>query len=419
MCIVCEDYTIHLDSNAEKSQHITTMQRSPEKTAGQVSAGGTNAPSVAAKPEEKKSKKYNNGWTRQLETLVAEWADKASCYRWMHEKTESKFSSYNMYFTIPVIVFSTLTGTANFGVDSLLPDPSYSKFASAVIGGVSLLTGIISTIANFLRYAQESEAHRVAAISWGKFQRLISIELSLHPNERMDAMSFLKMGRVELDRLVEQSPSIPDKIINAFDKEFKRRPDVIRPEIAGGIVHTKVFDDRDSRMAKIASEAAFFLQQKKNYMRRLIEEDFDKHITQRTQEERDSIEKEMMEEVARVARETTEAALAKRLPPVKPTTPEVSNVVVSQIQRSPPKVPANKVSDVRAAFERRGSTAGKPMSLAALAKQAAAAAAAAATRAERAPSPSSVRLEIVEEMPVAPAPTPAATPSDNKSPSIK
>jgi hypothetical protein len=388
------------------------MQRSPEKTHGQVSAGGT-AP-APAKPEEKKSKKFNNGWTRQLETLVAEWADKASCYRWMHEKTESKFSSYNMYFTIPVIVFSTLTGTANFGVDSLLPDPSYGKYASAVIGGVSLLTGIISTIANFLRYAQESEANRVAAISWGKFQRLISIELSLHPNERMDAMSFLKMGRVELDRLVEQSPSIPDKIIKAFDHEFKKRPDVIRPEIAGGIAHTKIFDDRDSRMAKIAMEATFMLQQKKNYMRRLIEEDFDKHITQRTQEERDSMEKEMMEEVSRIARETTEAALAKRLPAVKPATPEVTNVVVSQIQRSPPKVPANKVNNARATFERSASV-GRPMSLASLAKQAAAvgAAAAAAAKMERAPSPSSVRLEIIDESaspekPATPFPSPVS-----------
>jgi hypothetical protein len=396
------------------------MQRSPEKPP-QTSAGGT-----AVKPEEKKdkpSKKFNNGWTRQLETLVAEWADKASCYRWMHEKTESKFASYNLYFTIPVIILSTLTGTANFGVDSLLPDPAYGKYASAVIGGVSLLTGIISTVANFLRYAQESEAHRVAAVSWGKFQRLISIELSLHPNERMDAMSFLKMGRVELDRLVEQSPTIPAKIVTAFDKEFKKRPDVIRPEIAGGISHTKVFDDRDSRMAKIASEAAFLLQQKKNYMRRLIEEDFDKHISQRTQEERESMEREMMEEVARVARETTEAAIAKRLPAqvTKLSSPETTNpTIVSQLQRSPPKVPANKVNNVRATFERSASVS-RPQSLASLAKQAASAAVAAAAvaeskKAERAPSPSSVRLEIVDEV----LPVPENTPSSkNTSPTVK
>ena len=36
-------------------------------------------------------KKFNNGWTREIETLMAEWADKAVCYRWMHEKTERIF----------------------------------------------------------------------------------------------------------------------------------------------------------------------------------------------------------------------------------------------------------------------------------------------------------------------------------------
>ena len=131
-------------------------------------------------------KKFQNGWTPEVEQLMAEWADKAACYRWMHEKTERDFNTYNQYFTIPVIILSTLTGTANFGLSSMVPDPEDQKMAQAIIGGVSLLTGIITTVANFLRYAQGSEANRTAGISWGKFQRLIAIELSLNPDERSD-----------------------------------------------------------------------------------------------------------------------------------------------------------------------------------------------------------------------------------------
>lgn len=293
------------------------MQRSPiEKTdtAEAPAAAGTGLealPPATAKPEEKKEKKekkFHNGWTHSLEILVAEWADKAACYRWMHERTASKFAGYNMAFTIPVIVFSTITGTANFGVNSLLPDQSYAKYASAAIGGVSLLTGLISTVANFLRYAQASEAHRVAGISWGKFQRFIGTELALHPNERMDAMSFLKMGRIELDRLIEQSPAIPQDVIAAFDREFKRKKDIKRPEIAGGIEHTKIFDDKDTRLARVASDAVMMLKQKKALMRDLVMNDIDKHIVQRTQAERDNMETELMGQVLKVAREAAREA---------------------------------------------------------------------------------------------------------------
>ena len=141
-----------------------------------------------------KPKKFLNGWTPELDDLMAEWADKAACYRWMHERTEKIFSRNDRMITIPVIILSTLTGTANFGLTSIFGDnKSAASLATLAIGGVSIIAGIITTLGNFLRYAQGSEAHRVSSISWGKFNRLICVELRLNPNERMDSMSFLKI----------------------------------------------------------------------------------------------------------------------------------------------------------------------------------------------------------------------------------
>ncbi len=349
--------------------------RSPDKKdepteAAKPADGATPAAAVA--PDQPR-RKFHNGWTRQLEILVSEWADKAACYRWMHEKTEARYSRYNMWFTIPVIVLSTLTGTANFGVNDLLPDQSMQKYSSAAIGGVSIIAGIITTIANFLRYAQGSEAHKVAGVSWGKFQRFISTELALHPNERMDAMSFLKMGRVELDRLIEQSPTIPPAVIKLFEHEFRNKTDIKRPEIAGGIEHTKFFDDRDSRMAKIVTEASYLLQQKKGLMRQLIIEDFDKHIAARTRAERDQMENELMGEVLRVARETASATVASKMPKVLITTNgATTSSAATGGQRTPPRIPPNTVNRARSHFERRASTtAPDAKQMADLAKQAA------------------------------------------------
>jgi hypothetical protein len=380
------------------------MQRSPDEKAEQSSTepqkqdAGSPAETKKVEP---KPRKFHNGWTKQLEVLVAEWADKSACYRWMHEKTEAIFSGYNMYFTIPVIVLSTLTGTANFAIDSFLPDPSYGKYATAAIGGISIITGIISTVANFLRYAQSSEAHRVAGVSWGKFQRFISTELALHPNERMDAMSFLKMGRIELDRLIEQSPTIPAKVIKLFEEEFKNKKDIKRPEIAGGIETTRIFDDRDSRVAKLAAEAAFFLQKKRGYMKQLILEDLDKHIANRTKAEREQLEAEMMADILRTAREAAIQTVNQRLPKAGTSTSAFTTADVAK--RSPPNVPENTVVNARAKFEKVEKeppvTATRGVSLASVAQEAARKAIAMRTTSQTSvpPSPSNVRLEIVSD----------------------
>jgi hypothetical protein len=212
---------------------------------------------------------------------MAEWADKAGCYRWLHDRCEKKFSRHNLFITIPVIILSTLTGTANFAIDGFVPagDDTTKKYVQAGIGGVSIFAGILTTLGNFLRFAQGSEAHRVAGIAWGKFQRQIAVELAIAPNDRLDCMDFLKICRSELDRLIEQSPPIPDDVINEFKKEFEDKKDVKKPEICDGMEHTTVFRDVNSQLRQLSSEAALTLMHKKKLLRDEVVPDLNKMIT--------------------------------------------------------------------------------------------------------------------------------------------
>ena len=73
------------------------------------------------KEKEKNKIKDDNKWSLEQEELLAEWAEKASCYRWLHNKAEKQYRCRNYLFTIPVIIFSTLTGTANFAMDLFVP----------------------------------------------------------------------------------------------------------------------------------------------------------------------------------------------------------------------------------------------------------------------------------------------------------
>ena len=231
-------------------------------------------------PKEVKKKKFMNGWTKSQEDLMATWADVAACYRWMHDKAEKRFSHLNMSMSIPIIILSTLTGTANFGIDSIVGEnPVHKKYASFAIGSVSLIAGILGTLANFLRFAQFQESHRVAGVSWGKFQRLIAVELALHPNDRADCMDFLKLCRAELDRLIEQSPAIPMGIVQGFEKRFGKMEHIQKPEICGDIDHTQVYHDDGGRLKQVASDAIMFLRQRKKFMNELMNEEINNKIS--------------------------------------------------------------------------------------------------------------------------------------------
>ena len=234
-------------------------QGTPQPTRrGSTDAGGADVSG-------NQPKKFLNGWTPEQERLMAEWADIAGCYKWLNDRAGNIFSRSNMMITIPVIILSTLTGTANFAIDSFIPQGSdeLKKYVSAGIGGISIFAGILTTLGNFFQYAQKSEAHRVASIAWGKFQRQVTVELAIHPDERIDAMDFLKICRQDLDRLIEQSPPIPDPVIVAFEKEFKGIPNLKVPDICHGIEHTRVYDASKPRLGKVTAEAAMFLKYRK------------------------------------------------------------------------------------------------------------------------------------------------------------
>jgi hypothetical protein len=210
---------------------------------------------------------------------MAGWADISACYRWMHDRCEKISARSNMSITVPVIILSTLTGSANFIMGGIVGDnKQLGTYVQIGIGGVSIFTGILTTLGNFFRYAQASESHRVSGIAWGKFQRQIAVELALHPRDRLDSMDFLKICRSELDRLIEQSPPIPDSVIKAFEREFQDLKNLKKPDIAHGVDHTHVFHDNDSRLRQIAVDAAIHLRQKKKVLNDALIPEIDRRM---------------------------------------------------------------------------------------------------------------------------------------------
>ena len=157
-------------------------------------------------------------WTEAHENILVEWADKAMCYRWLHTKAHAQYSHANTLFTIPVIIMSTVTGTANFAQDKF-PE-GIKEYATMGIGAVNIFAGILTTIAQFLKISELNEAHRVAGIAWDKFYRNIKVELAKTPSERIPVIQMLKIAKEEFDRLMETSPAIPEQVTALFESTF-------------------------------------------------------------------------------------------------------------------------------------------------------------------------------------------------------
>ena len=198
------------------------------------------------KPKKRKQLRETkrNYWKAEEEELLKQWADKAQCYQWMHTRSRKIYQCKNAGFTIPVIIISTITGTANFAQDRVAE--KYREYVVMGIGTLSIIAGIITTIQQFLKISEINEGHRVSALSWGKFHRSIESELRRHPLDRIPATELIKISKDEYNRLVEISPNIPDNVVSEFNKKFKKKTDLTKPEITNIINKTDVFDISDS-----------------------------------------------------------------------------------------------------------------------------------------------------------------------------
>lgn len=157
-------------------------------------------------------------WEKHHEGIFIDWADKAACYKWLHEKSHLKYHRKRNFYTIPVIILSTLTGTANFALERI-PEKHQST-VTLCIGTLNIVAGIITTVSQFLKLNELTESYRVASIAWDKFHRSVRLELIKAPEERVDVSYFMKINRDEFDRLMETCPSIDKDVLQFFKKSL-------------------------------------------------------------------------------------------------------------------------------------------------------------------------------------------------------
>lgn len=243
-------------------------------------------------------------WSPENEVIMVEWCDVAQCYKWLNTRSHARYSHLHAWFTIPAIIFSTLSGTASFAQDSL--PPSARLYAPAIIGSINIMIGILTTIQQYLKISELNESHRVAAIAWDKFARNIRIELSKKPAERSDAGTFIKHCRSEFDRMMETSPDIGENIVNEFKIKFAgkdgsearrryeqlKKPDICDTIISANETRHKWYLEVDNDVDDMNNDLTDAAMQQKNIViqdqRRLLAER-DSELNAKTELEQKSI----------------------------------------------------------------------------------------------------------------------------------
>lgn len=198
-------------------------------------------------------KSINAKWSKEHEQLLISWAEKASGYAWMHNKSVGINKKYNLYISVPASIFGYIAGTTTLLMET------ETIWMRGFIGITGILAGILSNFQQMFTFKELSEQHRISCLRFLAFFRDISSELSISIEHRTNPIDYITMKRMEMDIMLEQSPTIPDCIIRLFNEKTKHIGKTFhKPEVTN-ILQTiipfgslnNIINDRDIKKSNI------------------------------------------------------------------------------------------------------------------------------------------------------------------------
>jgi hypothetical protein len=173
----------------------------------------------------------NLTWDESIEKILSELGDEAQINAFLHKKAQAYYTTQNIKYQLPIIVLSALSGTGNF-ISSNFPE--YAQSIILGVGGISIFTSIISSVAQFLQVSQLSENHRISYLSWEKFHSTIKFQLNKRRISRDNIKDFIALIIPEYQRLKEMSADIPKHIAENVKNNKKKLGNMQVPYMLNG-----------------------------------------------------------------------------------------------------------------------------------------------------------------------------------------
>ena len=176
---------------------------------------------------------------KTLKITSKELGEQSLCLSMLHKSAEAIYSSKAQWIDLPVIVLSTLCGSLTLSAKSLFGAENEEN-ALKVVGGLSLLSGVLGTIQAYFSFSRRAENHRNSYLEYAKLYRFVKVELGLPRAQRISAKDLIKIVNDSFERLNELSQLIPEKTLAAFRSRYKKNP-LKKPPIVNGLEEIVIF----------------------------------------------------------------------------------------------------------------------------------------------------------------------------------
>jgi hypothetical protein len=195
--------------------------------------------------EKTKKRKIAASWNKEQTKILQVWAEKASGWAWLHDKSSRFYNLQGDYLTYPSIILNTVAS----GLGFLSKGKLYYVY---LIASLNIISATLSSFQKFLRSTEKAEAHSHFSKIFSSFTRKITLELTLNPEDRKNCVDFCKMCKDEYDRAVTDCPQIPENIIQQFKVVFKHEKN--KPEVANGLFHFNNYESITENIQQTITE---------------------------------------------------------------------------------------------------------------------------------------------------------------------
>lgn len=198
----------------------------------------------------------DNGYTLEIEDILEAYAIEAECLYVIHNKNYLLYRKRGYYYTIPVIVISTITGVLSF--NQSIQATIIGQYS---IGSLNIICGIASTVYKFLNYSNFENQHKILAVEYLHLFEDIRGVLQKKSSDRQEALGYLTSVEKKRQELLENFSIINDDIRKSFKHKHKG---ITLPLKLNHISNVHIYG-REPKHAKVEIESQTS-SEKSNYM---------------------------------------------------------------------------------------------------------------------------------------------------------
>jgi hypothetical protein len=154
-------------------------------------------------------------WAEDTEQLLHDWRNRAYAAQSAYYVMAGRYRRWNYQLGIPVVILSGLVGTAIFA--DWQTSMAYGQW---LIGSVSILAAVLSSLQTFLRLADSAADHGAAAAWYSAIRRDTEQLLALPREYRGNPKSALDGIRQEMNKVGQKAPPLSEKLWADFAQRF-------------------------------------------------------------------------------------------------------------------------------------------------------------------------------------------------------